>query len=99
MTRLRTSGLVAAGFAGVAGLFVVLTLPPPSIALQPGITGTPPPPRTVVPGAYHVHTTRSDGTGTADQVAAAAARAGLRFVIFTDVVFHAIPQTVSHAVS
>jgi len=84
MTRLRTSGLVAAGFAGVAGLFVVLTLPPPSIALQPGITGTPPPPRTVVPGAYHVHTTRSDGTGTVEEVAAAAARAGLRFVIFTD---------------
>ena len=38
----------------------------------------------VVPGTFHVHTTRSDGTGSVDEVAGAAARAGLRFVIFTD---------------
>lgn len=37
-----------------------------------------------VRGAFHVHTRRSDGTGTVDQVAAAAARAGLQFVVFTD---------------
>ena len=37
-----------------------------------------------VRGAIHVHTRRSDGTGTADDVAAAAARAGLKFVILTD---------------
>ena len=37
-----------------------------------------------VRGAIHVHTRRSDGTGTIDQVAAAAARAGLQFVIITD---------------
>ena len=84
MTRLRTTGIVTAALAGVAGLFVAFTLPPPSIALQPGIRGVPPATRTVVPGAYHVHTTRSDGTGTVDEVASAAARAGLRFVIFTD---------------
>jgi hypothetical protein len=35
-------------------------------------------------GAIHVHTRRSDGTGTVDDVAAAAARAGLTFVVFTD---------------
>ena len=35
-------------------------------------------------GAVHVHTTRSDGSGTVDEVAAAAARAGLRFVVVTD---------------
>jgi hypothetical protein len=35
-------------------------------------------------GAIHVHTRRSDGTGTIDDVAAAAARAGLKFVILTD---------------
>ena len=35
-------------------------------------------------GVLHVHTNRSDGTGTPDAVAAAAARAGLSFVIFTD---------------
>jgi hypothetical protein len=32
----------------------------------------------------HVHTRRSDGTGTLEQVAAAASRAGLQFVIVTD---------------
>ncbi|MGH9411325.1 MAG: hypothetical protein ACRD1V_17965 [Vicinamibacterales bacterium] len=35
-------------------------------------------------GAYHIHTTRSDGTGDKQAVAAAARRAGLRFVILTD---------------
>lgn len=35
-------------------------------------------------GVMHVHTRRSDGTGTIDDVAAAAARAGLKFVIVTD---------------
>jgi hypothetical protein len=37
-----------------------------------------------VRGAIHVHTRRSDGSGTPDQVAAAAFRAGLQFVILTD---------------
>ncbi len=37
-----------------------------------------------VPGAYHIHTTRSDGVGDRTAVAAAAARAGMRFVILTD---------------
>jgi hypothetical protein len=35
-------------------------------------------------GAYHVHSQRSDGTGSIDEIAAAAARAGLQFVILTD---------------
>ena len=35
-------------------------------------------------GVVHVHTTRSDGSGTVDEVAAAAARAGLQFVVVTD---------------
>ena len=37
-----------------------------------------------VRGAIHVHTTRSDGSGEPADIAAAAARAGLNFVIFTD---------------
>lgn len=37
-----------------------------------------------VAGAYHVHTTRSDGHGDKAAVAGAAARAGLTFVILTD---------------
>jgi hypothetical protein len=35
-------------------------------------------------GVVHVHTTRSDGSGTVDEVAAAAARAGLQFLVVTD---------------
>lgn len=37
-----------------------------------------------VRGAMHIHTKRSDGGGTPEQVAAAAARAGLQFIILTD---------------
>lgn len=71
-------GLVAAAFW--------LMLPP-----RPRPTIRQPPPAqafaasaAVARGAWHVHTTRSDGSGTVDAVAAAAARAGLQFVIFTD---------------
>lgn len=35
-------------------------------------------------GAFHVHTTRSDGRGTPEAVAAAAKAAGLDFVVLTD---------------
>jgi hypothetical protein len=35
-------------------------------------------------GAFHVHTRRSDGRGTVEQVAAAAKAAGLQFVLLTD---------------
>jgi hypothetical protein len=38
----------------------------------------------LVRGAIHIHTTRSDGAGTPDDVARAARRAGLDFVILTD---------------
>ena len=37
-----------------------------------------------VAGAYHIHTTRSDGHGDRTSVAAAAAQAGLKFIILTD---------------
>jgi hypothetical protein len=42
------------------------------------------PAQPVVRGAYHVHTNRSDGSGTWQEVAEMAARVGLAFVIFTD---------------
>lgn len=57
------------------------------VALPPRARDLPVAPSTVSPavrGAFHVHTERSDGTGSVDDVAAAAARAGLRFVVFTD---------------
>ncbi len=40
--------------------------------------------RRTVAGAYHIHSTRSDGAGEKDAIAAAAARAGLAFIILTD---------------
>jgi hypothetical protein len=42
------------------------------------------PPRGEVRGAWHVHTTRSDGRGTLAEVVAAARDAGLQFVVVTD---------------
>lgn len=51
-------------------------LPPSARTLSAAATG--------VRGAIHVHTRRSDGSGTPEQIAAAAARAGLQFVILTD---------------
>jgi hypothetical protein len=66
---------------GVAvGVTWYLVLPPAPVTLAPSATGAMAPMR----GAIHVHTRRSDGTGTVDEVAAAARRAGLQFVIFTD---------------
>ena len=40
--------------------------------------------RNPIRGAFHIHTRRSDGSGTVDDVARAASRAGLNFVIITD---------------
>ncbi len=44
----------------------------------------PPPPPGEVRGAYHLHTTRSDGRGTLEEVVVAARGAGLQFVVVTD---------------
>ena len=59
----------------MAGLFMLL----PSASID---TAAPAP--NIVRGAYHIHTDRSDGSGTVEEVAAAAARAGLQFIILTD---------------
>ncbi len=65
---------------------------PAALAAGPALTWRPPPleggpPRdgwVRVPGAMHIHTTRSDGAGTPEEVARAAAEAGLGFVVITD---------------
>ncbi len=44
----------------------------------------PPPPAGELRGAWHVHTTRSDGLGTLDEVLRAARQAGLQFLVVTD---------------
>ena len=67
------------GLLASAAIYVALTLPPRAIRLQAGS-----PSSTTVYGGYHLHSNRSDGTGTPDEIAAAAARAGLSFIILTD---------------
>jgi hypothetical protein len=78
---LRRATGVAAVVAAVAGLFVASTLPGrrsavPRPSWQPAVP--------IATGVFHVHTTHSDGTGTPDEIAAAAARAGRSFVVFSD---------------
>ena len=65
--------------AAVVALASYSMAPPRRQALAPDPAVAPP-----LRGAIHVHTRRSDGTGTVEDVAAAAARAGLAFVVFTD---------------
>jgi hypothetical protein len=68
-----TAAIVAAVF-----VFGIFSLPPASLSLVNHFSdGT-------VPGILHVHSSRSDGRGTVTEVAEAAARAGLKFVVFTD---------------
>jgi hypothetical protein len=62
------------------GLLVVATAPPRRQALvlsSENADGT-------IAGIVHVHTNRSDGLSSPDDVAAAAARAGLKFLVVTD---------------
>jgi len=70
--------MTLAALSAVVILYGGLTLPAATTVLA--IT----PPPTTVFGAYHIHTTRSDGSGSIDDVAKAAADAGLQFVILAD---------------
>ena len=65
--------------AVAAGVAVFALLPPRTLPVTASASAPP-----ILRGAMHVHTTNSDGSGTPDDVAAAAARAGLKFVILTD---------------
>lgn len=82
-----------AALAAAAGLAVGLLLPPAA-----RVVDIPPASRTgsdatdgpaggfvrTARGVYHVHSRRSDGSGTVPEIAAAAAAAGLDFVVLTD---------------
>ena len=70
---LLTAALVAA--------VVFFAAAPPRAARTSGAQSADP---RVLRGAYHIHTTRSDGALDRDAVALAASRAGLKFAIFTD---------------
>jgi len=76
--------LLAAASLLLAVLALLWFTLPPAPAVVDDARWVPAKGVTVVDGAYHVHTNRSDGGGTMDEVAAAAASAGLAFVIFTD---------------
>ena len=68
--------LVAAVGAGIWA-----ALPPKRLNLASrNLSATP----TAAAGAFHIHSSRSDGTGTPDEIAAAARRAGLQFLVLTD---------------
>jgi len=67
---------------GAAGAFVLLALPSAPRLLD--TSGWADLAARTVPGAYHIHSIRSDGHGDRTQIAAAAARAGLKFIILTD---------------
>ena len=69
--------LLTAAIVAAVGVLVGFRLPPRRLALAAPSDGS-------IAGILHVHTIRSDGRGTADDIAAAAARAGLKFVVFTD---------------
>jgi hypothetical protein len=77
---------ILAALAVAYALLVVLLLPPrPKVSVAvtgPEAASLAAP--AVVRGAFHIHTNRSDGTGTIEEVAAAAARAGLDFIVLTD---------------
>jgi hypothetical protein len=77
MTRLRW----LAALVVIAGAITCYQILPPIARTTAASTGAVSLP---VRGAIHVHSKRSDGTGTIDDIAAAAARAGLNFVILTD---------------
>lgn len=72
--------LIMLAVLAAAGAAWYLALPPRALVIPdtPGGLSAP------VRGAIHVHSDRSDGTGTLDEIAAAAARAGLTFVVLTD---------------
>jgi hypothetical protein len=76
MTRVRL-GLIIGAVGVVALSFLLRPAAPRTLAAAPRQP-------VLWRGAYHVHSTLSDGSGTPESIAAAAAAAGLDFVILTD---------------
>jgi hypothetical protein len=78
----RKLAIATAVLLAAVVFFLLVTLPPRPLVAEWG--GDPALRGRTVGGAYHVHTTRSDGAAGKAAVAAAAARAGLQFVLFTE---------------
>ncbi len=81
----RSTGTSIAGALAVGGA-ILWVLPPPArvIEVDSSQRTEAAAPATTVRGAFHVHSRWSDGSGTVDEIAAAAAAAGLDFVLLTD---------------
>lgn len=78
MRRFRNLVTVAtAAVLAAVVMYLWLTLPPATRQFSPAAP-------TTIYGAFHIHSNRSDGSGSLDAIAAAAASAGLQFVIVTD---------------
>ena len=75
----RRGAWAAAVLAAAIGTALLVLLPPAPMLTSP-LAGAYP----TVRGAYHIHSDRSDGSGSIDEIAAAAGRAGLHFIIVTD---------------
>jgi len=74
LTRRRLAALLFA-LIGLAWFVSLPRAPLSTGALDGGVTAR---------GAYHIHSDRSDGSGSIDEIAQAAQRAGLQFIIVTD---------------
>ncbi len=85
---LTTALLAAWAVWGISGL-------PPRATIAPVHRPAPGDP-VIVRGVYHVHSRESDGTGTVAEIAAAAGRAGLQFVILTDHLDGSRPEPPPH---
>src|SRR2546428_784233 len=77
MARYIAKNVVAAALAAAAGALVSAPIAAAGLPLTPWSDGT-------IPGGLHIPASRSDGRSGPDEIAAAAARAGLKFIAFTD---------------
>jgi hypothetical protein len=75
LKRFLTAAMV---LLAIVAVFAWLTFPPKHTVLTPSF------PDGTIPGAIHIHSTRSDGRGTLDEIAHAASAAGLKFIVVTD---------------
>ena len=81
----RRVGRLALAAALLAGAALWRIVPPAAAPAGPDATaGLPGSAPAVVRGSLHIHSVRSDGGGTVAEIAAAASRAGLDFLVLTD---------------
>lgn len=81
--RVRKVILTTAALAAAVVILILAVLPPRPADIPLDLVDASLVARTAS-GAFHIHTDRSDGAGDRASIAAAAARAGLKFAIFTD---------------